>query len=274
MLKLKLQYFGHRMRLEKTLMLGNIEGRRSGSRGWDGSMVSSTQWTWVWANSGRQWKTGKPGMLQSMGLQRVGHDLETEQQPQKPHSPLFSRSHSGGLERSFSATHLRDWWGYERVLGQQDEGPPAPKKNSWKIHFNVQRFSLPLPHHTHWLVVHREEICLIYGVECPIAHNQECFPGLRPQSLWDLEFRICQLGLPGGRPPRRARSLCCPPWPCQPVWVLGGRLGWQARPLGLHQLIYISHQPRLGNRQECCLHAVHTLYKNKYTNDPCHLSLS
>ena len=58
MLKLKLQYFGYLTRrtntLEKTLMLGKIEGRRrSGDRGWDGWMASLTQWTWVWANSGR-----------------------------------------------------------------------------------------------------------------------------------------------------------------------------------------------------------------------------
>ena len=48
-------------------------------RGCDGWMASPTQWTWVWANSGRWWRTGKPGMLQSMGSQRVGHNLATEQ---------------------------------------------------------------------------------------------------------------------------------------------------------------------------------------------------
>ena len=42
-------------------------------------MASSTQCTWVWANSGRYWRTGKPGVLQSMMSQRVGHDLVTEQ---------------------------------------------------------------------------------------------------------------------------------------------------------------------------------------------------
>ena len=47
---------------------------------WDGWMASPTQWTWVWAGSGRWWWTGKPGMLQSMGLQSVGHDWVTEQQ--------------------------------------------------------------------------------------------------------------------------------------------------------------------------------------------------
>ena len=42
---------------------------KGGDRGWDGQMASPTQWTWVWANSGRWWRTGKPGVLQSMGLQ-------------------------------------------------------------------------------------------------------------------------------------------------------------------------------------------------------------
>ena len=47
--------------------------------GGDGLMASPTQWTWVWANSGRRWRTGKPGMLQSTGWRRVGHDWATEQ---------------------------------------------------------------------------------------------------------------------------------------------------------------------------------------------------
>ena len=47
-------------------------------RGWDGWMALLTQWTWVWANSRSWWWTGKPGVLQSMGLQRVRHDWVTE----------------------------------------------------------------------------------------------------------------------------------------------------------------------------------------------------
>ena len=79
MLKLKLQYFGHLMRrtdsLEKTLMLIAAEG---GIRGWDGWMASPTRWTWVWASSGSWWWTGKPGVLQSTGWQRAGHDWVIE----------------------------------------------------------------------------------------------------------------------------------------------------------------------------------------------------
>ena len=63
--------------LEKTLMLGKIEGRRR--RGWDGWMASPNQWTWVWVSSGSWWWTGRPGMLQSMASQRLGHDWVTEQ---------------------------------------------------------------------------------------------------------------------------------------------------------------------------------------------------
>ena len=47
-------------------------------RGWDGWMASPTRWTWVWASSESWWWTGKPGMLQSVGLQRAGHNWSTE----------------------------------------------------------------------------------------------------------------------------------------------------------------------------------------------------
>ena len=47
-------------------------------RGWDGWMASLTRWTWVWVNSGSGWWTGRPGVLQLMGSQRVGHDWVTE----------------------------------------------------------------------------------------------------------------------------------------------------------------------------------------------------
>ena len=76
MLKLKLQYFGHLIwrtdSLEKTQMLGKIEGGGEGDdRRWDGWMTSPTRWSWVWASSGSWWWIWKPGVLQSIGLQRI-----------------------------------------------------------------------------------------------------------------------------------------------------------------------------------------------------------
>ena len=84
-LKLKFQYFGQVMwrgnTLEKTWFWERLKaGGEGDDRGWDGWMASPTQWAWVWAKSRRWWRTGKPGVLQSMGSQRVGHNLVTEQQ--------------------------------------------------------------------------------------------------------------------------------------------------------------------------------------------------
>ena len=62
-----------------TLMPGKIEaGKEGDDRGWDGWLVSPTKWTWAWASSGSWWWTGTPGVLQSLGSQRVGHDWATE----------------------------------------------------------------------------------------------------------------------------------------------------------------------------------------------------
>ena len=87
MLKLKLRYFGHPMwrtdSLEKTLMLEKVEGkRRKRWQRWDGWIASPIQWTWTWVNSRRWWGTGRLGMLQATGLQRIGHNLMTEQKQQ------------------------------------------------------------------------------------------------------------------------------------------------------------------------------------------------
>ena len=55
-------------------------GRERDNRGWNGLMPLRTQWKWVRANSGRWWRPGKPGVLQSMGSQIAGHDWATKQQ--------------------------------------------------------------------------------------------------------------------------------------------------------------------------------------------------
>ena len=53
-------------------------GGEGDDRGWDGWIASLKWWTWVWVSSRSWWWTGKPGVLQSMGSQRVRHDWATE----------------------------------------------------------------------------------------------------------------------------------------------------------------------------------------------------
>ena len=75
MLKLKLQYFANLMQ-ELThwkrpwCWVRLKAGGEGDGRGWDDWMASRTRWTWVWASSESWWLTGKPGVLQSMGLEK------------------------------------------------------------------------------------------------------------------------------------------------------------------------------------------------------------
>ena len=67
--------------------------------------ASPTQWTWVWASSRRWWRTGKPGVLQSMGSQRVRHDWVTEKQ--KQFKILFTVN---------TFVQVKDWCGWSKEL--------------------------------------------------------------------------------------------------------------------------------------------------------------
>ena len=96
-LKLKLQYFapwGEEPTIQKRYWCWErLRVRGEGNnREQDGLMASPTQWTWVWTCSGRWWRTGKPGVLQSMGFQRVGHNWACEQQ-QLPQESQQDQSH-------------------------------------------------------------------------------------------------------------------------------------------------------------------------------------
>ena len=83
MLKPKLQYFGHlmgRTHLKRPWCWERLKAGEGDDRGRDRWMASPTHWTWVCVNSGSWWWTGRPGVLQSMGSQRVKHSLVTQQQ--------------------------------------------------------------------------------------------------------------------------------------------------------------------------------------------------
>ena len=83
MLKLKLQHLhtwcGELTHLKRSWYSERLRvGGKVDDRGWDCWMASPTQWSWVWVSSGSWWWTGKPGVLHSMGSQRVGHDWVAE----------------------------------------------------------------------------------------------------------------------------------------------------------------------------------------------------
>ena len=98
--------------LEKTLMLDMIEGKRR--RGWQrmrqlDSITDSM--TWIWAEFRKTVKTRKPGVLQSMGSQRVGHDWETEltdwlfQDSSVQANGFFTTASSPKIHKLFCGTH-------------------------------------------------------------------------------------------------------------------------------------------------------------------------
>ena len=80
MVRLKLQYLCKELTHWKRPWCweGLGAGGEGDNRGWDGWMASLTRCTWVWVNSGSWWWTGRPGVLQFIGSQRVRHDWATE----------------------------------------------------------------------------------------------------------------------------------------------------------------------------------------------------
>ena len=99
-------------------------GGEGDDRGWDGWMASLIQWTWVWVNSGSWWWTERPGVLRSMGSQRVRHDWATELnwtelRSEEPNQSTCSLVLNGSLgmqvRLSWTGRSIR-----RRVAGQQN----------------------------------------------------------------------------------------------------------------------------------------------------------
>ena len=143
-------------------------GEEGGDREWDGWMASLTRWTWVWVNSGRWWWTRRPGVLQFMGSQRVGHDWATELNWTELNSPTLCDP------RDCSPTRLLCPWGFSeqeywsglpfpspRDLPDPGIKPGSPTLQadalppgrylSHQGNFNNRKVSPdPLPQHTVW----------------------------------------------------------------------------------------------------------------------------
>ena len=134
MLKLKLQYSTWWEELTHWKRPWCWERLKAGGegedRGWDGWMASRTRWAWVWANSGSWWWTGKPGMLQSMGSQRVRHDWATELNS----SPKVMQFYLWTKE--IATVLLWHYWSISSILLWDQESLPFVKQ--WVCRFEQQ----------------------------------------------------------------------------------------------------------------------------------------
>ena len=147
--KLEPQYFDHLMRradsLEKTVMLGKIEGKRRRGRQRVRRLDGISDSLDVnWASSRRPWRTEEPGTLQSMGSQRVRHDSATEQQSwRQPKCPPTDRQtktteltwpRSRNLHQTCEATSVETW-----TVFVQRSTPRNTKSSSWLTAANGQQ---------------------------------------------------------------------------------------------------------------------------------------
>ena len=108
------------------------EGVNRGRNGW---MTSLTQWTWVWINSRSWWWTGRPGVLQSMGSQRVGHNWETELNwAECIHLRYTCRFHG-----NFPHNQMRSRRQFTPVISYTPRSSYPP---TWR--HNIQKLALPL----------------------------------------------------------------------------------------------------------------------------------
>ena len=118
-------------------------GGEGDDRGWGGWMASLTQWTWAWVNSGSWWWTGKPGLLQSMGLQRVRHnwatDLNWTKHMQKIlENSIYIEEHDKILKQPHILKTLLDlkfWFPSKTIFSLH--------KIKWKLLSYVQLFTTP-----------------------------------------------------------------------------------------------------------------------------------
>ena len=139
-------------------------GREEDDSRWAGWMASLMQRTsWVWANSGRLWRTGKPGVMQSMGSQRVRHELATEQQQH-----AFWISVSGPVNRE------------EKTIKRFSQ----PFQGNLSFHYFPENFSIFL---VNLLLIHCTYVWVLFLVQNISVHKTEDVP-----SSGDLFWRGCR----------------------------------------------------------------------------------
>ena len=108
-------------------------GGEGEDRAWGGWMTLLIQWIWVWAISGRWWRTGKPGMLQLVGSRRVGH---TEQLNNNNHQCYFPNLQIG----------LKIYWAWP-CPSEQD---PVPHHSQCHQEASISTLSYSIRGQTVW----------------------------------------------------------------------------------------------------------------------------
>ena len=92
------------------------------------------QWTWTWANSGRWWGTGKPSMPQSMGSQRVRHNLATEQQQKRESITGMWKN----MDKALTGVSMGSWHGWKMSVNGMKK---VRKPSSYEILQTLLKFS-------------------------------------------------------------------------------------------------------------------------------------
>ena len=146
-------------------------------------MLSPTWWTWVWANSRRLWRTGKPGMLQSMGSQWVRDDLVTEQQQQQQQN-LKTLTLKQKKKKEEEEGRGRILANYQHNQKRKHPSPDVTKRSSYGKCNNLQqlkfktgtslvvewrRVHLPMKRTQVWPLVWEDSVC--YGQLNRASHN-------------------------------------------------------------------------------------------------------
>ena len=119
-------------------------GKEVDDRGWDGWMASPTHWTWVWVNSGSWWWTERPGVLQSMGSQRVGQDWATELNWTDPEGRMGTLVVLGSFELGWAESKGRGQGRGNIYAVDETIGPVLPSNTYGLIDSITQKRQLSL----------------------------------------------------------------------------------------------------------------------------------
>ena len=146
-------------------------GGEAGNRGWGGWIASPALWTWVWVSYGSWWWTGNPGVLQSMGSQRVRQDWATELNWRVPgqQSPRFNNIpvlhvKQTALIWNQGCSLFTDWWWYQFEF------------LDYKLESQIVTFEISLMECTHCLETSSNwDSRYVMSCDFPVLFMSECW---------------------------------------------------------------------------------------------------